>query len=124
MPSRATKLLKLRDFCVGGAVLMYRLDGARVRGSAERAIRRGAAARNMVDMVGQKGEKDRKYTKEKKSCSTVIKSGGRYRRDVECANCTRFLSQGQKYLEAKSRTLPKSYLADHVQIIETVYLPQ
>lgn len=49
IPSRATRLLKLRDFCVGGAVLMYRLDGAMIRGSAVRAINRGAAARNMVD---------------------------------------------------------------------------
>lgn len=51
MPTRATKLLKLLDFCDGGAVLMYRLAGAMGRSdavrSAGRAINRGAA-RNMI----------------------------------------------------------------------------
>jgi hypothetical protein len=47
IPNRASKLFQLLDFCVGGAVLMYRRAGATLRGSAERAINRGAA-RNMV----------------------------------------------------------------------------
>jgi hypothetical protein len=48
MPRRATRLFQLRDVCVGGAVLMYRRAGSVVRGSAERAIKRGAA-RNMME---------------------------------------------------------------------------
>lgn len=47
IPYRAAKLFQLLDFCVGGAVLMYRLTGATLRDSAERATNRGAA-RNMI----------------------------------------------------------------------------
>ena len=52
MPTRATKLFQLLDFCVGGAVLMKRLDaaaGARgnARVAAERAISLDAG-RNIV----------------------------------------------------------------------------
>lgn len=60
MPTRATRLLKLLDFCDGGAVLMYRLVGAMDRNdaacSAGRAINRGAA-RNMIenDMKQRRG---------------------------------------------------------------------
>jgi len=50
-PNRATKLFQLLDFCVGGAVLMFRRAGGMGRGAmervAERAINRGAA-RNML----------------------------------------------------------------------------
>jgi hypothetical protein len=72
MPKRATKLFQLRDFCVGGAVLRYRRVGcATLRGSAERAINRGAARNMMLERTEENEEKKVGRVQRKRSCCVV-----------------------------------------------------